>query len=201
MKLLLLAISALALCTHCKSKPAPEAPAAPMRPVTDAPAPSDGSGPAEITWTAPASWKSHPPTTRMRKAQYSLPGKTDKDAAELAVFHFPGTGGGVQDNLDRWYTQFKQPDGSETKKLAQVKRVTVSGLKITVTYVTGTYLKPKMPMMMAGPTEEIPGQAMLAAIVETGHGPWFFKAVGPKKTLDAHRSLFDLFVLSFRAKR
>jgi len=30
----------------------------------------------------------------------------------MAVFVFPGGGGGVQANINRWVSQFKQPDGS-----------------------------------------------------------------------------------------
>jgi hypothetical protein len=129
-----------------------------------------------------------------------LPGVDGADAAELVVFHFPGTGGSVQANLDRWYGQFKQPDGSETRDHAQSLRVQVGDLNVTTVAVTGTYLKSQSPMMMSGPFDEMPDYAMWAAIVETAKGPWFFKAVGPQKTMAHWQPSFDKFVQSFEAK-
>jgi hypothetical protein len=154
----------------------------------------------EIDYTAPEGWVSQQPSS-MRKAEFGLPGVEGEQAAELAVFFFPGTGGTVQANLERWYGQFKQPDGSSTKDHAKTQEIDVNGLPVTVVYVTGTYLKSQSPMMMGGPVEEMPNHAMLAAIVETANGPWFFKATGPQKTIDHWRDSFDEFVRSFRIKK
>ena len=159
-----------------------------------------GNQPAgEVEYTAPESWIKQEPSSHMRKAQYSLPGVNGADSAELAVFFFPGTGGSVQANLDRWYGQIKQPDGSSTADKAKSEKIEVGGLQVTVVHVTGTYLK-SQSMMMAGPVEELPDYAMLAAIVETTNGPWFFKAVGPEKTIEHWRPSFDQFVRTFKIK-
>jgi hypothetical protein len=155
----------------------------------------------EIEYIAPENWMVQQPSSSMRKAEFSLPGVEGDEAAELAVFFFPGTGGSVQANLDRWYGQFKQPDGSATKDHAKTQDVDVNGLQVTVVHVTGTYLKSQSPMMMGGPVEEMPNYAMLAAIVETANGPWFFKATGPQKTVDHWLDSFDEFVRSFRVKK
>jgi hypothetical protein len=134
----------------------------------------------------------------MRKTQYRLPGREGAGDAEMAVFFFPGTGGSVRANLDRWYGQFEQPDGSETARHAEETKKTVNNLDITIVYVTGTYLQSSSPMMMGGPVEEKPDYAMLAAIAETPGGPWFFKVTGPKKTIDRWRNEFLKFTESFR---
>jgi hypothetical protein len=199
-------LALLILACGCKSKEPPPLP--PLPPPTQAipatqpgmtPHPTAAGGPA-ITFTAPAGWSAHPPTSPMRKAQFVLPGKAKGEEAELIVFHFPGTGGGVQDNLSRWYTQFKQPDGSDSAKRAETRKQTVNGIEVTTVYLVGTYMKPKSPMAMGGPTVDVPNQALLAAIAESPGGHWFFKAVGPKETIDAQRAAFDEFVKSFRRK-
>jgi hypothetical protein len=153
----------------------------------------------EIKYSAPEGWIAETPSGSMRKAQYKPPGvegKTPaelKDPAELAVFHFPGTGGSVEANFNRWYGQFKQPDGGSTQERAETKSVMATELPVTIVYATGTYLKSSSPMAMDGPVEELPGYALLAAIVETANGPWFFKTTGPQETIDYWRPEFEKF--------
>ncbi len=79
-----------------------------------------GAPAAGLAWTAPEGWRSVPPSSSMRVAEWAL-AKADGDPedASLVVFHFPGTGGSVQANLDRWYTQFEQPDGEAQQAAAQ----------------------------------------------------------------------------------
>ena len=181
----------LFFCAGCQSQK-PEETAA----QTAAPAAQKPSG--EVTYTVPEGWVAQPPSSQMRKAEFALPGVEGKEAAELAVFFFPGMGGSVEANLERWYGQFEQSDGSATKHRAQSQQLEVNGLAVTVVSVAGTYLKSSSPMMMGGPTEKLPDYAMLAAIVETGGGPWFFKAVGPQATIAHWRPSFDAFVRSFK---
>lgn len=154
--------------------------------------------PGEISYSVPAEWKSEQPKSNMRKAQYRIPGAEGAEDAEMAVFVFPGTGGSVQANIDRWISQMKQPDGSDSKGKTDIKNLTVNNLPVTTMYVTGTYLKSSSQMMMGGPKVEMPEYAMLAAIVETSKDPWFFKIVGPQKTVDKWKSEFDKFVSSFK---
>lgn len=154
----------------------------------------------EVLYTAPADWVAQPPSSSMRKAEFRWPGVEGNEDAEMAVFFFPGTGGSVQANLERWYGQFKQADGSATAARAHTQKVDAKGLAVTVTHVTGTYLKSQSPMMMSGPVEEKPNYAMLAAIVETANGPWFFKATGPETTISHWRPSFDEFVKALRVQ-
>jgi len=154
--------------------------------------------PGEISYSVPADWKSEKPKSQMRKAQYKIPGVEGAEDAEMAVFVFPGTGGSVNANIDRWISQIKQPDGSDSKEKTKIINTDVNNLPVTVMYVTGTYLKSSSQMMMGGPKEEMPEYAMLAAIVETSEDPWFFKMTGPQKTVDHWRPEFDKLVNSFR---
>jgi hypothetical protein len=154
--------------------------------------------PGEINYSVPGDWKSVKPKGQMRKAQYKIPGIEGAADGEMAVFVFPGTGGSVRANVDRWIAQFVQPDGSDSKERSEIKSIVVNDLRVTTMYVTGTYFKSSSQMMMGGPKEELPNYAMLAAIVETSKDPWFFKFVGPQKTVDHWRPEFDKFVNSFK---
>ncbi|MGH7495889.1 MAG: hypothetical protein ACREOO_26330 [bacterium] len=154
----------------------------------------------ELVYTVPSGWITQQPRSQMRKAEFSWPGAESHEDAEMAVFFFSGTGGSVQANLDRWYSQFKQTDGSATLDRANTQKIDINGLAVTVTHVTGTYLKPQSPMAMGGPVDEKPDYAMLAAIVETANGPWFFKATGPSATITHWRPSFDEFVKSLRVQ-
>lgn len=151
----------------------------------------------EITYTVPEGWITETPSSSMRKAQFKLPGQGESGNAEMAVFNFPGTGGSVDGNLDRWYGQFKQPDGSATMGHAEKEKIEVNDLSVTTVYVTGTYLQ-STSLMMTGPVEEKTDFALLAAIIDLPSGPWFFKAVGPKETIDYWRKSFESFVKTFK---
>jgi hypothetical protein len=152
-----------------------------------------------IIFTPPPEWIPEPPTSRMRKAQYKLPKATgDPSDAQLVVFFFgQGQGGSIEQNLTRWKGMFSTPDGSPVPQdeISQTSRK-VDGMNVTVLDISGRYVDP-----MAGgqskspPTED---SRMLAAIVETPQGPWFFKAVGPKATMKAHADNFNKFVGSVK---
>ena len=152
----------------------------------------------DVLYDIPKGWLEEKPSGEMRKAQYKWPGTGKATDAEMAVFFFPGTGGSVEANVDRWFGQFLQPDGSSTKAKAEIKQIDVNGLAVTIVHVAGTYMKPKSPMMMGGPFDELKDYALLAAIVETANGPWFFKTTGPEKTIARWRSSFDTFTQSLR---
>ncbi len=119
----------------------------------------------------------------MRLAQYRIPAvEGDPDEAECGLFHFPGTGGTVQANLDRWYGQFQQPDGGGTSQKATVEVFESGGLDVTLVAVGGTYTGSMEPMGGGGPRENY---RMVAGVVETPQGPWFLKCTGPDATLRA----------------
>lgn len=151
-----------------------------------------------LTWKLPSGWKAVKRASRMRLAQFELAAAEGAKPGSLAVFHFPGQGGSVMGNVQRWIRQFKQPAGAKAKP--EVTDRSANGLKITRVRYSGTYLRSKNPGMMGGPKVEEKDYALLAAIVQTPRGPWFFKGVGPKKTMDAQLKTFDAFLASVAMK-
>lgn len=154
-----------------------------------------------VTLQADHAWKSVAPNTPMRKAQFSLPHVgDDPEDAELAVFHFGmGQGGSVESNLQRWYGQFTQPDSSSSAEKARTSQAIVDGMNVTMVDLSGTYTGSMMPGM--GEEVNKPSFRMLAAVLESPHGPYFFKLVGPEKTVAHWAASFDRFIKSARRQK
>ncbi|HKY31745.1 MAG TPA: hypothetical protein VJV23_04355 [Candidatus Polarisedimenticolia bacterium] len=136
-----------------------------------------------LSFQPPAAWKAQPPSSGMRLAQYAIdPAPGDTEAAECALFHFPGQGGSVQANLDRWFGQFGQPDGSPSSDRAVVEKTQAGGLPVTYVDVSGTYTGSMSGM--GAPSGPKPGYRMAAGVVEAERGPWFMKCTGPEGTME-----------------
>ena len=144
----------------------------------DRPAPA--SAPSDLTWTAPAEWKTAPNPSPMRIATFKIPvaGK-DTEEAELSISR---AGGSTDANLQRWVGQFEEA-GKDTRATR-----TVRGMKVTTVEVSGTYLG---GMMMGGGAAKKPGWSLLGAIVETQGSSYFFKMTGPTATVKNARIAFD----------
>ena len=184
--------------THTESEPdAPSHPkvsghgrtGTPMMPKTPPPSEPSEVTPDGLTRTdtvgtialvVPTQWEKQVPASRMRLAQYHLPGPGG--GASLVVFRFPGGGGAVGANVDRWLGQIEQPDGSSTKDSAKVESRTVGRFNVTTVDAAGTYVATMRPGT-TGP-ENKPNTRMLAAVIEGQGNPFFFKVVGPQATVD-----------------
>jgi hypothetical protein len=155
------------------------------------------SGAADLTFTAPASWKTVPTSSSMRVAQFALPhAPDDSQDAELVVYYFGGSGGSVDANIQRWIGQMQQPDGRPSSTVAERSTRAVNGLAVTLVDVSGTYVAEMTP----GSTERHnrPNFRLRAAVVETANGPYFIKLTGPARTVAAHETSFDQFLDSLR---
>ena len=150
----------------------------------------------DVSYTIPDGWIKENPRGSMRKAQYRIPGDEEIGDAEMAVFVFPGGGGGVQANINRWIGQFKQPDGSDSMIKTKINQIESHELPVTLVYVTGTY----SAGAMGGSNSESTDYAMMAAIVETSSDPWFFKTIGPEETINKWYKEFENFATTIRQK-
>lgn len=146
-----------------------------------------------VTLAVPKSWKEKTPSSSMRAATWTVPGKAGE--AELAVFYFGASGaGGAQANLDRWLGQFQQADGSPSADKAKIDKKQIASMPVTTVEVTGRYVAEMRPG--GGEKHDKPDYMMLAAIVETSAGPYYYKLVGPKGTITAARKDFQGFIAS-----
>jgi hypothetical protein len=153
-----------------------------------------------LRFAVPAAWTRVPAASDVRAAQWRIPrGAADTMDGELVLFFFgKGKGGGVQENLDRWYGQVTEPDGRASRDVGVVTIRTVNGLRVTSLDLPGTY----RPFPMGGgPAESQSGSRLLAAVIEGDDGPWFFRAVGPDATIAGAKAAFDAMLGSVEPHR
>ncbi len=145
---------------------------------------------------APATWTASPPTSGMRAAEFVLSAKPGAEAT-LVVFYFgPKGAGSVDDNLDRWLGQFQQPDGKDSRSVAKIEKTQFGGQDATYVSVAGRFVSGAMPTG-GGPIDK-PDQEMLGAIVASPTGPYYFKLVGAKSTVDANAAGFRSMLESLK---
>jgi hypothetical protein len=160
------------------------------------PAPPHGNGPTGqgLTWSTPHGWTEETPASSMRRAQYRIPGAAGP--GECAVFYFgPGEGGDAQSNVARWAGQFRRPDGSPIGDAFKTREIKVGDIPVLMVEVTGTYVGG----MGGGPSgPERPNQMLLGAIAKGPDANWFFRATGPKATMEAQRSAFEGMIRSLK---
>lgn len=167
----------------------PHAPTAePMAPKTLDKLPDGKLALGPFSIAVPADWTAKPVTSNMRAADFQLPAQAGADA-ELIVYYFGANGAGsVDDNLDRWLGQFQQPDGKKSRDVAKIEKTKFGGQDATVVSVSGRFVTQGMPGG-GGPVDK-QDQSLLAAIVGSPSGPYYFKLVGAKSTVDASTAAF-----------
>ena len=154
----------------------------------------------EYKTSVPAVWKRTPPKNRMRYAQFSIPAaKGDSRGGELAVFYFGvNGGGGVEANIARWQKTFEAPKGKSIHDVTTRKGhdSTKTKPKYLTVGISGTYLYKERPFDPSLKAEHRKDHRMLAAIVETSKGPYYFRLVGPKETISQHAGSFHKMLKS-----
>lgn len=125
---------------------------------------------ADLTFTRPSAWEWVPSTSSMRKAELKAVDSKSKAAAD--VVFFSGFGGGVKANVDRWFSQFKEP---RSEIQGKTEEVTIGKYKITYAYAQGTY----MSGMPGGPQTPKANHALLGAIIEGAQESIFIRMTGP----------------------
>src|SRR5689334_612285 len=66
----------------------------------------------KLAFKAPGKWTKKKPKSNIIEVEFEAPAaKGDEIAGRLTIM---GAGGDVKQNIDRWYGQFLQPDGSDT---------------------------------------------------------------------------------------
>ena len=183
---------ALLLLVACGVQGSENIGAPPTAPATS-PAPARAPG-APLVFDPPSDWTVETPTSSMRKAQYRLPRTAgDPEDAECVVYFFGDMGGGgVEANVERWCAQFEQPDGRPSKDVLARSEREVAGMPVHEFRLSGTYVAETAPG--SGVRVNKPASAMLAAIVESDHGLYYVKLVGPEATVEKHAAGFRDFI-------
>jgi hypothetical protein len=148
--------------------------------------------------TVPAGWTEKPITSSMRTAQFALPSDPGAEA-ELVIYYFGEDGAGsVEDNFDRWLGQFQQPNGKPSKDVAKTEKATFAGQQAHIVTVSGRYVTTTMPG--GGDPIDRADQALIGAIVASPKGPYYWKLVGAKKTVDAQAAKLRTMLSSLKLR-
>ena len=105
-------------------------------------------------------------------------------------------GGSVEANLQRWIGQMEQPDGRSSFEVASTTGFEANGLAVTVLDVPGIYVAAVSPGSATRLSK--PNFRLMAAVVETPIGPYFFKLTGPDRTVARWDHRFTAFLRSVR---
>jgi hypothetical protein len=152
---------------------------------------------AGLTYSKPADWTVVPTTSSMRVAEFALPRAVgDAMDAELVLYYFGGSGGGVEANIDRWIGQMQQPDGKPSGAVAKRSTRTINGLEVSLVDVSGTYVAEVAPG--SAERHNRPGFRLRAAVISTPNGPYFIKLTGPLRTVAVSESAFERFLASLK---
>jgi hypothetical protein len=155
----------------------------------------------KITLTAPEEWQAVQPRSNIVQYEFSAPkGVEDKDkASRITVM---GAGGSIKDNIDRWYAQFEQADGSATKDKSKTEVLDVAGQKVHLVDIPGNF-KDSMggPFFQNKPPVIRENYRMLGAIIETkGMGTHFFKITGPADSVEKLADGFKKMLKEMKVK-
>jgi len=146
-----------------------------------------------LSFEAPEEWKSVKPRSQMIQSQLSVAAvKGDEEPAELTITALRGGGGGVEANVKRWQSQFKDAD----QNVAKIEQKTVKGQNVDVVRAetAGLYEPPPFARL-----PKKPGYRLVGAIVQTDDAGYYLKLLGPDKTVTAARPAFDKLLSTIKA--
>ena len=153
----------------------------------------------KLAFKATGAWKKKTPKSNIIEVEFEAPpAKGDEIAGRLTIM---GAGGDIKANIDRWYGQFLQPDGSDTKDKAKLDKTTIGGNNVHIVDISGIYKDSPAGPFAGGKTVNREDYRMLAAIIETkAAGNYFVKFYGPKATIAENEKAFKELLQSLIVK-
>jgi hypothetical protein len=154
-------------------------------------------GDGKLTLTAPEGWTKKQPASRIIEAELATPpAKGDETPGRLTAM---GAGGSVEDNINRWATQFAGDGGAAAKP--KLDKLSVGGADVQIVDLSGTYKDAPGGPFAGGKTVMRENYRMLGAIIQTkDSGNYFLKLYGPKATIGEAEKGFQDMVKSLKVK-
>ena len=138
----------------------------------------------EFSFEPPADWQRVETVSRMRAAEFRIPG-SDGGADGVAIVYLfrKGVGGSAEANIARWYSSFQEDPGALA---AIVETREEPGLRVDLFSAVGT---------LAGRAETRPNYGLSAARLAGLRSTVFIRLVGPgpliRRTLPAFRAMVN----------
>ena len=130
-----------------------------------------------LTMSIPAGWiqETAKPGPMAPKAVFKLPVvEGDPTGGSVRITHYPGMKGMDRQNIDRWISQVRQPNGQpSTRENATMTVKDQGAVRLTIVDITGS-----VDTSMGAQTEGKVNHRLIAAIVDHPKGPHFVKASG-----------------------
>jgi len=154
----------------------------------------------DLKSAAPAGWKQEEVDAKFRTHHFRIPHVADdKTDADLTIFFFgTGSGGTAEANVKRWKGMFIPPEDKKIEDVAKVEEFKVGNVNVTYLDVQGTYKFKERPFDPASKEELRPDHRMLGVVFESPKGPYFFRFVGPAKTVTENKKAFEDWVKAFK---
>jgi gluconolactonase len=146
----------------------------------------------------PGDWVAQQPKRQFRILQWGVPtAEGDETAPVIYVSELPGTAGGVKGNIDRWIGEYESKEGKEKTETFEA-----DGIKIHTLAVTGTFMESMGGPFSGGKKTPRENYQTLGAIIEIpdSANTYFFKMVGPKKSVAAQKDAFVAMLKSAKKK-
>lgn len=137
----------------------------------------------------PSEWKAKAPSSSMRLAEYVTPAEPAGSANVVVYFFGPGQGGSIDANLERWKSQFSNPEGGPVQERITIER---RGFPTTIAEYRGTYARGTG--MGSAAEDALPNHLLIAAVVQTPRGTLFFQCFGPVAAVEHQRDTYLAFV-------
>ncbi len=147
----------------------------------------------------PADWKEARPSNTMQLKVFNLPkAEGDKEDTVVTIFFFgQGSGGGLEQNLERWKKQIEPAPGKKVEDVVKIDKFDVGKVKTTYFDATGTYLFRPMPV---NPDNIVRKEnfRLINVFFASPNGPYFIRLVGPEKSVAAQEKGFKEWVKNFK---
>jgi hypothetical protein len=148
-----------------------------------------------VQMTIPKGWmpEAAAPGPMAPKAVFRLGGVADDPTGcSVRVTYFPGMKGMDRQNIDRWISQVRQPDGTaSTREHAQISSIENGNVRVTLVDITGS-----VNTSMDGQGGGKPDFRLVAAIVDHPKGPHFIKASGKTESMAKWNASIRAFIES-----
>jgi hypothetical protein len=151
----------------------------------------------------PASWQEKPVSPIQKQGgrlhHFVLPkGGDAKYDTEVFVFFLGGQGGSVKQNMSRWQGMFIPPQGKSIDDVTKIEEAKAGEVPVTFVELHGTYKFKKAPFVPDEQAEKRPNHRMVMVYFDSKNGPYYFRLVGPEKSVEQHRKSFDDWVKGFK---
>ncbi len=149
---------------------------------------------------APAEWKSKESTFKTRLHTF-IPPKTsgvEADAEIQVIFFGKDSGGGLQENINRWKSMFVAPEGKKIDDLAKLEKFKVGNVEVVSLDIEGIYLEKFPPFAPNAKTIRRENYRRVNVYFNSDNGPFFIIFVGPAKTVAQNKKAFDDWLKNFK---